>query len=119
MDAARQSRVVSIGQFRPEKDHELQLRAFAAFLKSPYIQHMEQQSHNPSTRNRAAVATYARPVLYLIGGCRDANDEARVAALRALVIELGLQHDVVCQCVHVAESVDNHRLLLVTLIYFV
>lgn len=32
LQTRRESLVLSVGQFRPEKDHALQLRAFAAFL---------------------------------------------------------------------------------------
>ena len=67
----RRRLIVSVAQFRPEKDHELQLRAFAAF--------------------RARGGPAVRDVrLLLIGGCRDAGDAARVDALRALAAELKL-----------------------------
>ena len=69
--AGRARTIVSIAQFRPEKDHALQLRAFALF------------------RARDADA-FGDVVLQLIGGVRDAGDAARVAALRALAGELGL-----------------------------
>lgn len=67
----RRRLVVSVAQFRPEKDHELQLRAFAAFR----------------ARGGPAVADVR---LLLIGGCRDEGDARRVDALRALAAELGL-----------------------------
>lgn len=65
--------VVSVAQFRPEKDHALQIRAFAAF-------------------KRRDPAAFADVRLHLIGGVRDAGDEARLASLKALAAspELGL-----------------------------
>jgi alpha-1,2-mannosyltransferase len=63
--------VVSVGQFRPEKDHALQVRAFAAF----------------AARDAAAFADVR---LLLIGGVRDAGDAARLAAVRALAADLGV-----------------------------
>mgnify|MGYP002385538135 CR=1 FL=1 len=62
--------IVSIGQFRPEKDHALQLRAFAAF-----------RSRSPD---------YADVRLQLVGGARDEGDRQRVAALRSLAADLGI-----------------------------
>jgi alpha-1,2-mannosyltransferase len=35
-----------------------------------------------------------RPKLVLIGGCRDASDEARVAKLREFAASLSVEHDV-------------------------
>ncbi len=68
---ARERLVVSLAQFRPEKDHALQLRAFAAFA---------------ARRPRA----FADVRLRVMGGARGAEDEARLAALRALAAQLGL-----------------------------
>ncbi|XP_029030637.1 GDP-Man:Man(3)GlcNAc(2)-PP-Dol alpha-1,2-mannosyltransferase [Betta splendens] len=61
--------IVSIGQFRPEKDHRLQIRAFKRLLEQ---------------RNRETVR------LVLIGGCRNQDDEERVLMLRGLCHELGI-----------------------------
>ena len=65
---------VSVGQFRPEKDHELQIDAFALMLS----QHPE--------------LTQAR--LQLIGSCRGLDDHARVSALRARAAKLGISPSV-------------------------
>jgi alpha-1,2-mannosyltransferase len=70
--------VVSVGQFRPEKDHALQLRAFAEFLG--------RYDKRWGGKGRAA----ARPRLLLIGGARDEGDRTRVAALRELAKRLDL-----------------------------
>ncbi|KAI4831472.1 hypothetical protein KUCAC02_001012 [Chaenocephalus aceratus] len=61
--------IVSIGQFRPEKDHRLQIRAFKKVLD----------------RGRAGPLK-----LVLIGGCRNQEDEDRVLMLRGLCQELGV-----------------------------
>lgn len=67
----RQRTIVSIGQFRPEKDHPLQIRSFAVFRQ----------------RN---LPLYGDIRLQLIGGVRDEGDEQRVQNLRSLVEELHL-----------------------------
>ncbi|CDS43094.1 GDP Man:Man3GlcNAc2 PP Dol [Echinococcus multilocularis] len=62
--------IISIGQFRPEKNHMLQLKAFEIFLKcisggkSPYR-------------------------LILIGGCRHTGDYKRVRRLREAARQMG------------------------------
>ena len=66
----RSNTIVSIGQFRPEKDHPLQVEALAKLLK-------EHPEHHDVT-------------LMLIGSCRNDGDRKRVDALRAQVEELGL-----------------------------
>lgn len=68
-DGSGKSRsLVSVGQFRPEKDHQLQIRAFKKVLD----------------RSRAALK------LVLVGGCRNQEDEERVLLLRGLCQELGV-----------------------------
>jgi len=57
-------RIISIGQFRPEKNHSLQLQAFKRFLQ---------------TAPRNQKANYR---LVLIGSCRGKEDEARVNNLK-------------------------------------
>lgn len=59
---------MSLGQFRPEKNHELQLKAFALFLSR----------HETTLR------------LILIGGCRGWEDLERVERLKALSRKLGI-----------------------------
>jgi len=68
--------ILSLAQFRPEKNHALQLRALARLYEL-------------APEHRQAGAGRVRMVL--AGGCRDAGDQARVAALQALCIELGLK----------------------------
>ena len=71
--------VLSIGQFRPEKDHQLQLRAFARVLHDPL----------------AGSSDSARPVLMMAGAVRHSADAARLHALVDLAHELGLRTNVV------------------------
>lgn len=68
--------LVSVGQFRPEKNHPLQIRAFAKLLNKKKAESL------PSLK------------LVLIGGCRNQDDELRVNQLRRLCEELGVQEDV-------------------------
>ncbi len=65
--------IVSIGQFRPEKDHPLQIECLALLLER-----YPQYKHNGVK-------------LLLIGSCRNEQDQQRVDALRALVLERDLQ----------------------------
>lgn len=65
---------ISIGQFRPEKDHELQLRSFAKLIEK-----------SPKFKNAS---------LLLVGSCRDQDDTARVEWLKLRAIELGIQDQV-------------------------
>ncbi len=70
--AARELIILSIGQFRPEKDHTLQLEAFAILLKK-YEKIPEGLK------------------LVLLGGVRDKGDEQRVKNLEILAEKLGIQ----------------------------
>uniref|UniRef100_A0A8C5L6Y8 GDP-Man:Man(3)GlcNAc(2)-PP-Dol alpha-1,2-mannosyltransferase n=1 Tax=Jaculus jaculus TaxID=51337 RepID=A0A8C5L6Y8_JACJA len=65
--------LVSIGQFRPEKNHALQIRAFANLL------------------NKKVTESAPSLKLVLIGGCRNKDDELRVNQLRKLAEDLGVQ----------------------------
>jgi alpha-1,2-mannosyltransferase len=67
--------IVSIGQFRPEKDHQLQLRAFATLL-----------NRYPRWKGTAR--------LILIGSCRGPGDEQRVKELKQLGASLGVSDSV-------------------------
>lgn len=65
--------VLSVAQFRPEKAHALQLRAWAAAKRDPAL---------------------AAARLQLAGGVRGVEDAARLAGLRALAEELGVADSV-------------------------
>eukprot|EP00891_Asterochloris_glomerata_P007701 jgi/Astpho2/7701/Aster-02580 len=67
--------LVSVAQFRPEKDHALQLRAYAY-------------------ARQAAVGRSSPSELKLIGSCRDERDQQRINGLRALCQQLGIQDHV-------------------------
>ncbi|XP_053236540.1 GDP-Man:Man(3)GlcNAc(2)-PP-Dol alpha-1,2-mannosyltransferase [Podarcis raffonei] len=64
--------IVSVSQFRPEKDHRLQIRAFAKLLEKTAGQEL-------------------LPKLILIGGCRNQEDEQRVNGLKKLCQDLGIE----------------------------
>uniref|UniRef100_A0A672H2E4 GDP-Man:Man(3)GlcNAc(2)-PP-Dol alpha-1,2-mannosyltransferase n=1 Tax=Salarias fasciatus TaxID=181472 RepID=A0A672H2E4_SALFA len=66
--------VVSVGQFRPEKDHRLQIRVFKKVLD----------------RRREGLSGREAVKLVLVGGCRNQEDEDRVRLLRGLCQELGV-----------------------------
>ena len=135
LTSLRRPLIISVSQFRPEKNHELQIIAFAKFVSSSYISRVRAQfahvksatrgSALPPTSPRAKTTTQSprssrtrskissshtansalpglpspadfdgRPKLVLIGGCRDASDEARVAKLREFAASLSVEHDV-------------------------
>ncbi|CAN9498519.1 unnamed protein product [Ophioblennius macclurei] len=66
--------IVSVGQFRPEKDHQLQIRAFRKLLDG--------KGAEPGGRRSLR--------LVLVGGCRNQEDEERVLLLRGLCQQLGV-----------------------------
>ncbi|KAA8493960.1 GDP-Man:Man(3)GlcNAc(2)-PP-Dol alpha-1,2-mannosyltransferase [Porphyridium purpureum] len=66
MDKRDPALIVSVAQFRPEKNHALQIEAFVKLL--------HKQSRDPRSDT-------LRPRLVMIGGCRNADDAARVELL--------------------------------------
>jgi len=73
----RENMILSIGQFRPEKDHSLQLKSFAKLL----------DMHD-------GVVKEAGVTLILIGSCRGEDDQERVDQLQKLAKELNVQDHV-------------------------
>lgn len=69
--------IISIGQFRPEKDHALQLSSFAKFLQM-----------RDGEMKKIGVS------LIMIGSCRGEDDEKRVDELRKLSRVLNIQDNV-------------------------
>ena len=65
--------IVSVGQFRPEKDHPLQLRSFHEFLKHKMLKDRHKYK------------------LVLVGSCRNQGDSDRVTALKELATQLEIQ----------------------------
>jgi len=76
-EASEPPYVLSVGQFRPEKRHDLQLRAWAM---------LEEEKMLPTEMKKAR--------LKLVGGARNVADEARVTALRELASTLGVSDSV-------------------------
>lgn len=76
LDDKRCKHILSISQFRPEKDHPLQIEAFHKFLSS--------------------VTKDQRPTykLLLVGSCRNQGDRERVDALRKKCADLGVTDNV-------------------------
>ncbi|KXZ55239.1 hypothetical protein GPECTOR_3g38 [Gonium pectorale] len=72
--------LVSVAQFRPEKNHRLQLQAFA----------LAKRAAGPTLQGQAV--REAR--LVMIGGCRNADDQARLAGLQRHAEELGVAEHV-------------------------
>ncbi|TCD65775.1 asparagine-linked glycosylation protein [Steccherinum ochraceum] len=70
----RERVILSLAQFRPEKDHQAQLRAFHSLLQA----HPEYSSSSH------------RIQLVLIGGSRNADDANRVESLKALARTLNI-----------------------------
>ncbi|XP_063600803.1 GDP-Man:Man(3)GlcNAc(2)-PP-Dol alpha-1,2-mannosyltransferase-like [Penaeus indicus] len=69
--------IVSIGQFRPEKDHPLQLESFQKLC----------ETLDPADREHVR--------LVLIGGCRNNEDQQRVENLKTLASDLGVADKIV------------------------
>lgn len=95
----RRAQVLSLAQFRPEKNHALQLRAFAQvkrILRSP-------RQFGPHTQplvlqllaryDATAEPRPPRPRLVVAGAVRHEDDEALLAALRQTSHSLALQPD--------------------------
>jgi alpha-1,2-mannosyltransferase len=80
MMTRRKPTIVSIGQFRPEKNHTLQIQAISKLLEK----HPELKSSN-NTKNEPQLQ------LLLIGSCRNDADRGRLEELQALVTTLELQ----------------------------
>ncbi|KAF8993493.1 hypothetical protein BDQ17DRAFT_1546014 [Cyathus striatus] len=76
----RERVILSVAQFRPEKDHAAQLHSFQKLLEA-----------HPEYRNQ----TESQVQLVLVGGSRNAEDAARVEGLKNLSRELGIQDQVV------------------------
>eukprot|EP01132_Coremiostelium_polycephalum_P009088 gene9088-11138_t len=83
----RKNWVLSIAQFRPEKDHQLQLRTMhQLFQKYPI--------HKDKFNTK----------LILVGSTRDQDDRNRVEKLKELAIELGIEKNVEF---HIGVSADR------------
>ncbi|WVQ76077.1 hypothetical protein IAR50_005714 [Cryptococcus sp. DSM 104548] len=74
----RKREIVSLAQFRPEKEHAKQLHALSALFES-----YPQYRHGPQ-----------RVTLALMGGVRDAGDQARLDGLKKLARKLDITENV-------------------------
>jgi alpha-1,2-mannosyltransferase len=72
----REKIILSIGQFRPEKDHELQIEALARLFED-----------HPALKGSITMV--------LVGGCRGPPDEARLHHLQNRAKDLGLEDSVI------------------------
>jgi alpha-1,2-mannosyltransferase len=86
---SREPLVISIGQFRPEKDHMLQLDAFNEFVQKCGAKRHDNDDQKSGSKHRLSDVK-----LVMIGGCRNPGDEERIAALRKRAKELGLSNRV-------------------------
>lgn len=95
----RENTIISIGQFRPEKEHALQIQALSELLNSHPELRIQPSDRTSSNEEQSAICdeiSSNSPVkLLLIGSCRNDSDRARVDELRLLVERLGLQNHVV------------------------
>jgi len=78
---AKKPVIVSIGQFRPEKAHEVQLEAYALALK--------QAEGSPAT-----LKSVLQSRLVMVGGCRNEGDMRRVESLKRRAEELDISANV-------------------------
>uniref|UniRef100_A0A6M2E544 Putative transferase n=1 Tax=Amblyomma tuberculatum TaxID=48802 RepID=A0A6M2E544_9ACAR len=69
-------RVLSLSQFRPEKQHPLQLKVL-----------VELKEQLPESE-------FSKIKLVMIGGCRNQEDEERVNSLRQLAADMGIEENV-------------------------
>lgn len=87
-DQGRDRCALSVGQFRPEKDHALQIRALAS-LKAL-------SSTPPPTADIDRTGSACHPSfndvrLVILGSCRNDDDRRVLAGARALAVELGVE----------------------------
>lgn len=81
----RRRDILSIGQFRPEKDHIKQLYILRKLLDIGKWFRIEWSKDDQ----------YSDVRLILVGGCRNKEDEERVAELKRIVVDLDLTNHVV------------------------
>eukprot|EP01102_Stenamoeba_stenopodia_P003901 TRINITY_DN14020_c0_g1_i1.p1 TRINITY_DN14020_c0_g1~~TRINITY_DN14020_c0_g1_i1.p1 ORF type:complete len:485 (+),score=70.19 TRINITY_DN14020_c0_g1_i1:175-1629(+) len=76
IDTPRKPFIISVAQFRGEKNHHLQLVSFKKLLES------------------SSVARKQKLKLVLIGSCRNNEDQQRIDALKKTAIDLGIKDEV-------------------------
>ncbi|KAJ2744072.1 asparagine-linked glycosylation protein [Coemansia sp. BCRC 34301] len=96
--APRSPLIVSLAQFRPEKNHVLQIEAFAQMLKTrpklvaPAGENLVADAGDLLAKCKQGLVEY--PVLVMMGGARNIEDEARAEALQQTARRLGVNHQV-------------------------
>ena len=75
LNRPRQRTILSLGQFRPEKDHVKQLYILRKLIDLD--------------------SSFEDIRLVLVGGCRNAEDEKRVEELKCIAADLGMSDRVV------------------------
>jgi alpha-1,2-mannosyltransferase len=86
----RNRTIISVAQFRPEKDHNFQIQIFDKLLKM-----------YPKLRNGPKAVK-----LVFIGGVRNSQDSKRVADLRKLIMQHDLENSI-----HIVENASYPELL--------
>eukprot|EP00127_Corallochytrium_limacisporum_P000820 Clim_evm106s25 gene=Clim_evmTU106s25 len=84
-DASRVNRIVSIAQFRPEKDHALQIKAFANLVIKVTDELKQRYKSKAEAEQEASMKL---PELWMIGSCRNDDDRALLEDLKVLAKEL-------------------------------
>lgn len=87
-DESRERCALSVGQFRPEKDHALQVRALAALRK------LSGSSNNHDHDAHPRPSAFEDVRLVILGSCRNDGDRQVLERTRALAVELGVEERV-------------------------
>ncbi|KAJ2015836.1 asparagine-linked glycosylation protein [Coemansia sp. S680] len=92
----RQPLIVSLAQFRPEKNHKLQVEAFAHLLqlRPDLVMPTTEKPLDAENLLEKSRDSLKYPVLVMIGGARNIEDEARAEELRQLAKRLGVDRQV-------------------------
>ncbi|KAJ1900013.1 asparagine-linked glycosylation protein [Coemansia sp. IMI 209127] len=97
--ASRNPFIVSLAQFRPEKNHSLQVEAFARLLKA-HPEFVAPADETPPSADELlkgaenASDLLAYPMLIMLGGARNIDDEVRAEELRQMAKKLGIDRQV-------------------------
>ncbi|KAJ2829797.1 asparagine-linked glycosylation protein [Coemansia sp. 'formosensis'] len=95
--APRQPLIVSLAQFRPEKNHKTQVEAFAHLLRERpefVMPPAEKSIDSDALLEKCRNGSVHYPVLVMLGGARNIEDEARAEELRQLAKRLGVERQV-------------------------
>eukprot|EP00904_Undaria_pinnatifida_P014133 jgi/Undpi1/9850/HiC_scaffold_28.g12304.m1 len=87
-DGGRERCALSVGQFRPEKDHALQVRALAALRK------LSSKPERTGSNVASNSTSFDDVRLVILGSCRNDDDREVLERTRALAVELGVEERV-------------------------